>query len=1316
MKKIIKIIKFPFPKEKTINFASVRNKISSPDFLDIQIKSFTNFFCINSSYKKISNKGFYKVFIEYFPISDAKNKLIIDFISYKIYDPIYSIEECLKRGLTYNVYIRARFKIYRTRKRKVTRENKRTKFFETIYQDVYFGTCPYMTPSGSFIFNGSERVIVSQLHRSPGVFFGQYDIPNLKKISYARIIPLIGAWIELSTDINNVMYIYLDIKKRLPITTLLRALGYTRDIDILNIFNIAEEVNINKVNYKNFLGRTLAARIFKTSSEKVDILLERDIKLKKYHIDIILSYKIKVISLYKKNENNFYYSIIHNTLKKDPTNSQKEANIYIYKELKDSFPKNDKKAKLFINKFFFSETNLGEVGRYRLNKTLKLDFPLKNKILNIEDIISIIENLIALCNNKKEVDDIDNLANRRVKTVGEQLYTQYTIGIARVSRIIKERINVKDNETLTPIELINSKTLTSVINSFFGTDELSQFMDQTNPLAEMTHKRRISSLGPGGLSRERAGFEIRDVNYSHYGRLCPIETPEGPNIGLISSLCVFARINSMGFIETPYFKVKKGKVVINEAPIYISSDQEYGKFITQANAILNYKTGVLKNNIIVRVNADFPMVNYKKINYIDVSTNQIASISASLIPFLEHDDANRALMGSNMMRQAVPLLNPKAPIVETGLEKHLAQYVNALIYAEGDGIVESVDANNIKVKYFNSEKEKLLSFEKRRKTYKLIKFRKTNQNTCINIRPIVKKGMYVTKGQVLCEGFATKNGKLALGRNIKVAFMPFRGYNFEDAIVISEKVVREDWFTSIHIDEYSLEVRETKLGMEEFTFDIPNINDENKKKLDKDGIIKIGSEVKPGDVLIGRITPKKEGYPSSEENFLKAIFGKKVGTIKNTSLKADSSLFGVVIDTKIYSKEYEQKQFKIKKLKIKELNNQFIQNLKILRKLLINKLILVLEGSVSEGILNSSYKEIIPKGKIFNKLNIKKLLKNKEIIYQNWVNNKYKNNLVFKIIKLYYLKINELKMKLKRKKNRLLIGDEMTSGIIKIAKVLIAKKRKLKVGDKMSGRHGNKGIVARIVKEEDMPYLEDGTSVDLVLNPLGVPSRMNLGQIYETILGWAGEKLGINFSTPIFDGASIEEISKYTDIANLPLFGNTYLFDGETGEKFYQPVTVGVIYMLKLNHMVDDKMHARSIGPYSLITQQPLGGKSKFGGQRLGEMEVWALEAFGAANILREILTVKSDDVKGRTKTYEAIVKRETIPNPGIPESFHVLLKELKGLGLSLKLEVIKKKEKKNQKIKVRIEIKEKDIIKYKKKVKEIKLKKLKEKLSNKTK
>lgn len=1309
MKKIIKILKFP--KEKTINFASVRNQISYPDFLDIQIKSFTNFFCINYSYKNISNKGFYKVFIEYFPISDAKNKFVIDFISYKIYDPIYSIEECIKRGLTYNVYIRARFKIYRTRKRKVTRENKRTKFFETIYQDVYFGTCPYMTPSGSFIFNGSERVIVSQLHRSPGVFFGQYDIPNIKKISYARIIPLIGAWIELSTDINNVMYIYLDIKKRLPITTLLRALGYTRDIDILNIFNIAEEVNINKGNYKNFLGRTLAARIFKTSSEKVDILLERDIKLKKYHIDIILSYKIKVISLYKKNENNFDYSIIHNTLKKDPTNSQKEANIYIYKELKDSFPKNDKKAKLFINKFFFSETNLGEVGRYRLNKTLKLDFPLKNKILNIEDIISIIENLIALCNNKKEVDDIDNLANRRVKTVGEQLYTQYTIGIARVSRIIKERINVKDNETLTPIELINSKTLTSVINSFFGTDELSQFMDQTNPLAEITHKRRISSLGPGGLSRDRAGFEIRDVNYSHYGRLCPIETPEGPNIGLISSLCVFARINSMGFIETPYFKVKKGKVVINEAPIYISSDQEYGKFITQANAILNYKTGVLKNNIIVRVNADFPMVNYQKINYIDVSTNQIASISASLIPFLEHDDANRALMGSNMMRQAVPLLNPKAPIVETGLEKHLAQYVNALIYAEGDGIVESVDANNIKVKYFNSEKEKLLSFEKRRKTYKLIKFRKTNQNTCINIRPIVKKGMYVTKGQVLCEGFATKNGKLALGRNIKVAFMPFRGYNFEDAIVISEKVVREDWFTSIHIDEYSLEVRETKLGMEEFTFDIPNINDENKKKLDKDGILKIGSEVKPGDVLIGRITPKKEGYPSSEENFLKAIFGKKVGTIKNTSLKADSSLFGVVIDTKIYSKEYEQ--FKIKKLKIKELNNKFIQNLKILRKLLINKLILVLEGSVSEGILNSSYKEIIPKGQIFNKLNIKILLKNKEIIYQNWVNNKYKNNLVFKIIKLYYLKINELKMKLKRKKNRLLIGDEITSGIIKIAKVLIAKKRKLKVGDKMSGRHGNKGIVARIVKEEDMPYLEDGTSVDLVLNPLGVPSRMNLGQIYETILGWAGEKLGINFSTPIFDGASIEEISKYTDIANIPIFGNTYLFDGETGEKFDQPVTVGVIYMLKLNHMVDDKMHARSIGPYSLITQQPLGGKSKFGGQRLGEMEVWALEAFGAANILREILTVKSDDVKGRTKTYEAIVKRETIPNPGIPESFHVLLKELKGLGLSLKLEVIKKKEKKNQKIKVRIEIKEKDIIKYKKKVKEIKLKKLKEKLSN---
>nr|WP_259115774.1 DNA-directed RNA polymerase subunit beta [Candidatus Karelsulcia muelleri] len=1288
MVKKIKIFKFP----KTINFASVRNKISYPDFLHLQIKSFTNFFCINSKNLSKKGKGFYKVFLEYFPISDAKNKLFLDFISYKIYDPIYSIEECLKRGLTYNVYINTRFKIYR----------KKTKYFETIYQDVYFGTCPYMTPSGSFIFNGSERVIVSQLHRSPGVFFGQYDLPNLKKISYARIIPLKGSWIEFSTDINNVMYIYLDLKKRLPITTLLRALGY----NILNLFNLAEEVKINKINYKNFLGRTLAARILTSKNE---ILLERDIKLKKYHINLILDYKIKVISLYKKKTK--YYSIIHKTLKNDPTDSQKEAIIYIYKELKDSFPKNVnvKKAKLFINKFFFDETYLGEVGRYRLNQTLKLDFPLQNNLLNIEDIISIIENLMALCNNKKEVDDIDHLANRRVKTVGEQLYTQYSIGIARISRIIKERINGKDNETLTPIELINSKTLTSVINSFFGTDELSQFMDQTNPLAEITHKRRISSLGTGGLSRERAGFEIRDVNYSHYGRLCPIETPEGPNIGLISSLCVFARINPMGFIETPYFKVQKGKVVLNEPPIYLSSDQESDKLITQANAILNYKTGLLKHNIIVRVNADFPMVNYKKINYIDVSTNQIASISASLIPFLEHDDANRALMGSNMMRQAVPLLNPKAPIVGTGLEKHLAPYVNALIYAEGYGVVESVDANHIKVKYFISEKEKLLSFERRIQNYNFIKFRKTNQNTCINIIPIVKQGMYVTKGQVLCEGFATKNGKLALGRNIKVAFMPFKGYNFEDAIAISEKVVREDWFTSIHLDEYSLEVRETKLGMEEFTFDLPNINEEKKKKLDKDGIIKIGSEVKPGDVLIGRITPKKEGYPTSEENFLKAIFGKKVGTIKNTSLKADSSLFGVVIDTKIYSKEYEE----IQKLMIRNLYYKYIKNLILLKKLLFNKLILVLECSG----YSSSFR--IPKGKILNFLNKifsskdRKIWENHKYLNHKYLNNKYLNQKFFKIIKLYFFKKNELKMKFQRQKNRLLIGDEITStsGIIKIAKVLIAKKRNLKVGDKMSGRHGNKGIVARIVKEEDMPYLEDGTSVDLVLNPLGVPSRMNLGQIYETILGWAGKKLGINFITPIFDGASIEEISKYTDIANIPLFGNTYLFDGETGEKFDQPVTVGVIYMLKLNHMVDDKMHARSIGPYSLITQQPLGGKSKFGGQRLGEMEVWALEAFGAANILREILTVKSDDVKGRTKTYEAIVKRETMPNPGIPESFHVLLKELKGLGLSLNLEVIKKKEKINQKIKVRIEIKDKDIIKYKNKVKEIKLKKLKEQL-----
>ncbi|ADM89898.1 DNA-directed RNA polymerase subunit beta [Candidatus Karelsulcia muelleri CARI] len=1269
---------------KKINFASVKTKLKYPDFLEIQLKSFNNFLKIDSNFENRKNEGLYKAFIENFPISDAKNKFILEFIDYIIDPPRYSLEECLKRGLTYSVSIKARLKLYCTKSE--------IQNFETIYQDVYLGTCPYMTPSGSFIFNGSERVVVSQLQRSPGVFFDQSYHSNGQKFYSAKIIPFKGSWIEFSTDIHNVMYVFIEKNKKIPVTTLLRAIGFSKERDILNLFEITETIKINKKNYKKILGRTLGERILKIwyedyidedsgeiiSLKKSKILLNRNIILNKKNINKIIDNNIKYISLYKLKKTSIDFSIIQNTIQIDPTNSKKEAIYYIYKILKNSDPIDEITAILFINKFFFSEYkySLGEVGRYRLNKTLKLDFPLTYKVLSKEDLISIIKNLIILNNSKKEVDDIDHLANRRVKTVGEQLYTQYVIGLARMSRIIREKMSIKENEVFSPIKLINARYLTSVINSFFGTSQLSQFMDQTNPLAEVTHKRRLSSLGPGGLSRDRAGFEVRDVNYSHYGRLCPIETPEGPNIGLISSLCVFARINDMGFIETPYLKVNKGKVILKNKPIYLSAEQEYGKIIAQANAILNYNTGVLKNQIIVRANADFPMVNSKKVNYIDISTNQIASISASLIPFLEHDDANRALMGSNMMRQAVPLLKPQVPIVGTGLEKKLAQDARILIHAEKDGIIESVDSNKIRIKYFFSEKKKLLSFEEEIKSFKLIKFRKTNQNTCINIKPIVKKGMNVTKGQVLCEGYATKNGELALGRNIKVAFMPFKGYNFEDAIVISEKVVREDLFTSIHIDEYSIEVRETKLGMEELSNDIPNMSERQLQKLDQNGIIQIGHYVKPGDLLIGKTTPKKKKNPTSEEKLLKAIFGEKAISIKDSSLKANSSLFGVVIDTKIYSKkikmknkELEKENLKLEKMKLKKIDDKFTKKFKKLKNLLINKLNTVLEGEISEEVFDSFFKKKISKGQIIN-LKILNSIKNyRNIISNRWIKNNYKNYLVLKILKNYFFLKKKLKIKLILKKNNILIGDELPTGIIKLAKVFIAKKRKLKVGDKMSGRHGNKGIVARIVREEDMPYLEDGTPVDLVLNPLGVPSRMNIGQIYETILGWAGEKLKRNFSTPIFDGASLEEISKYTDKANLPRFGSTYLFDGETGEKFDQPVTVGVIYMLKLNHMVDDKMHARSIGPYSLITQQPLGGKSQFGGQRFGEMEVWALESFGAANILREILTIKSDDIIGRTRTYEAIVQGAKIPEPGIPESFNVLINELKGLGLNLNLE-----------------------------------------------
>ncbi|YCJ95094.1 MAG: DNA-directed RNA polymerase subunit beta [Candidatus Karelsulcia muelleri] len=1257
-----------------INFSLVKTNSYYSDFLEIQIKSFQKFLKLDSTYMKRKKEGLYKAFLEYFPISDYKSQFILEFIDYLIDPPRYSLEECLQRGLTYSVSIKVRLKFYCT--------NPEYSTFETVYQDIYIGSCPYMTPTGSFIFNGSERVIVSQLQKSPGIFFGQYSHPNGKHLAYAKLIPYKGVCMEFSIDINNVLSVSIDQSKKFPITTLLRAIGYSKDQDILNIFELADKFILTKKNSNQLLGKYMAANILKTSFEdwidektgelisleKNEIILNRNIFLKKNHIKKLLQCQIQEIYFYKNKKD----SIIHNTLQKDPTNYKKEALDFIYKQVKNCDPPSHSYSKELMNKLIFSEINysLGEVGRYKLNKTLKVDIPLTYNILSKEDLISIIEHLIELNNSTKEIEDIDHLSNRRVKTVGEQLYTQYGLGIAKIARIIKEKINLKKKISITPLELIKAKTLTSVINTFFGTNPLSQFMDQTNPLAEITHKRRLSSLGQGGILRERAGFEVRDVNSSHYGRLCPIETPEGPNIGLISSLCVFAKINSMGFIETPYLRVKDGKVLLKKKPLYLSAEQETGKLIAQANAIFNHKTGELKPKLIVREDSDFTLVNYKKVDYIDISTNQIASISASLIPFIEHDDANRALMGSNMMRQAVPLLNPQVPIVGTGLEKHLAYDSRMLIYAEADGIVDSVSANVIKIKYFLSETEKLLSFEKRIKKYKLIKFRKTNQNTCINLRPIVKKGMKVVKNKVLCEGYATKNGELALGINLKVAFMPFKGYNFEDAIVISEKVLREDWFTSIHIDEYSIEIRDTQFGMEELTNDLPNFNEEDIKNLDENGMIRIGSKVKPGDIIIGKLTPKIDKNPSPEKKLLKAIFGERAVNIKNVSLKADPSLFGVVIDKKLYSRSENTEEYKIKKhFKLEKLNFSFKKNLDKLKDLLIKKLHSILEGTISEGVRNSSNKEIILKGKKITLKVLKTIDNFSNIISPNWVKENLKNKLVLKLINNFNLKKNQLKIKLKKKQTRILIGDELPPGVFKLAKVFIAKKRKLKVGDKMSGRHGNKGIVAIILKEEDMPYLEDGTPIDLVLNPLGVPSRMNIGQIYETILGWAGEKLGRNFSTPIFDGASLDEISKYTDKANLPRFGNTYLFDGETGEKFEQPVTVGVIYMLKLNHMVDDKLHARSIGPYSLITQQPLGGKSQFGGQRFGEMEVWALESFGAANILREIITIKSDDVIGRANTFEAIVKGKKLPIPGVPESFNVLISELKGLGLNLSLE-----------------------------------------------
>ncbi|WP_185873724.1 DNA-directed RNA polymerase subunit beta [Blattabacterium cuenoti] len=1260
-------------------FATVAKQEEYPDFLDIQIKSFKEFFQIDTKPENRKKEILFKVFMENFPISDARNSFVLEFKGYTLDTPRYSIKECIERGLTYSVPLKAKLKLYCT--------DPEHEDFETVYQDVYLGNYPYMTPSGSFIFNGSERVIVSQLHRSPGVFFGQSNHANGTKLYSARIIPFKGSWIEFATDINNVMYAYIDRKKKLPMTTLLRAIGYERDKDILKIFNLAEEINIIDHQYDSILYRTLAARVLNTwnedfvdedtgeviSIERNDLLIDRDVVIQKEHIDLMIKYKIKKILLHKEEGKKKDYSIIYNTLQKDPTNSEKEAVEYIYKQLRNTDPPDEETARGVIDKLFFSDTrySLGPVGRYRLNKRLGLNIDPNYLILTKKDIIAIVEHLNALFNSKKEVDDIDHLSNRRVRTVGEQLYTQFSIGLSRMARTIRERMNVRDNEVFMPVDLINAKTLSSVINTFFGTNQLSQFMDQTNPLSEITHKRRLSALGPGGLSRERAGFEVRDVNYSHYGRLCPIETPEGPNIGLISSLSVFAKINNMGFVETPYRRIFNKRVDFKSDVKYLSAEEEEGKIIAQANAVNKFGEFIV-DRIIAREDGDFPIVDSTNVDYIDVAPNQIASISASLIPFLEHDDANRALMGSNMMRQAVPLLNPQAPIVGTGLEKQVAKDSRILINAEHNGIIEYIDANKIIIRYDKNEKESLVSFDHKVKIYNLIKFRKTNQNTCITLKPIVKKGMKVIKGQILCEGYATENGELALGRNLRAAFIPCKGYNFEDAVLISEKVVSEDWFTSIHIDEYSLEVRDTKLGMEELTNDIPNVSEEAIKDLDDNGIIRVGAEVKPGDILIGKITPKGETDPTPEEKLLRAIFGDKAGNVKDASLRAEPSLFGIVIDTKLFTRSIKNKKSRLQdKIKIEKLEKEYDKKYLDLKSKLLNKLYIILYGKKSKiTILNEKNKKvIIEKGTKFTLKLLNNIIKNYNHINSYDFSDENTNNLLSEILHNYEIVLNNLNNILKHKKISITVGDELPSGIIKMAKVYIAKKRKLKVGDKMAGRHGNKGVVARILREEDMPFLNDGTPVDIVLNPLGVPSRMNIGQIYETVLGWAGYKLNMKFSTPIFDGATIEKISEYTDKANIPRFGTTYLFDGGTGEKFDQPATVGVIYMLKLGHMVDDKMHARSIGPYSLITQQPLGGKSQFGGQRFGEMEVWALEAFGSSNILREILTVKSDDVVGRAKTYEAIVKGDPMPEPNNPESFNVLCYELKGLGLDINLE-----------------------------------------------
>ncbi|MCQ2260721.1 MAG: DNA-directed RNA polymerase subunit beta [Bacteroidales bacterium] len=1259
---------------EVVNFASVR-KYEYPDFLDIQLKSFQDFFQIETNPDNRLEEGLYKVFKENFPIEDARNNYKLEFLDYFIDPPRYSIEECIERGLTYSVPLKAKLKLS-------CQNDEGNDDFKAVEQPVYLGMIPYMTPKGTFVINGAERVVVSQLHRSPGVFFGTQFHSNGTQLYSARIIPFKGSWMEFTTDINNVMYAYIDRKKKLPITTLLRAIGYETDKDILDIFSLAEEVKVSKANLKKVIGKQLAARVVETwtedfvdedtgevvSMERTDVVIERDKELTEDDIEKILELDVKTILVKVEDHDGIDYSVIYNTLKKDTCNNSKEAVEYIYRQLRSAEPPDEETARGIIEKLFFSDKryDLGDVGRYRINTKLNLDIPDNVKVLTQTDITSIIKYLIQLINQKAEVDDIDHLSNRRVRTAGEQLYNQFGVGLARMARTIRERMNVRDNEVFTPTELINAKTLSSVINSFFGTNQLSQFMDQTNPLAEVTHKRRISALGPGGLSRERAGFEVRDVHYTHYGRLCTIETPEGPNIGLISSLCVYAKINSLGFIETPYRRVVDGRVVLEEEPTFFTAEQEENKTVAQASTPQDEQGNILVQRVKARRQADFPIVTPQDVDLIDMGSNQIASIAASLIPFLEHDDANRALMGSNMMRQAVPLLNPEIPIVGTGIEKSVAEDSRVLLNAQGDGVVEFVDSTKIVIRHNRTEKERLVSFDDDVREYRLTRYQRTNHSTSINLRPIVKKGDKVKKGQVLCEGYATQGGELALGRNMMVAFMPWKGYNFEDAVVISERVVREDIYTSVHVEEYTLEVRETKRGLEELTRDIPNVSNDATKDLDENGIIRIGAEVKEGDILIGKITPKGESDPTPEEKLLRAIFGDKAGDVKDASLKVPPSVRGVVIDKKLFTRIVRDRKQRAKEKELlakpeEEYNNELIE----LKEKLVDRLLIILAGKTSNGVYTNHKEELIAKKTKFTSKALK-AINYEEVSPNKWTNDKDTNDLIKDLLNNYNIKNREINGRFTRKKFALTVGDDLPSGIVQMAKVYIAMKRKLRIGDKMAGRHGNKGIVSKIVRSEDMPFLADGTPVDIVLNPLGVPSRMNLGQIYETVLGWAGKVLNKRFKTPIFDGATLEQINGYMREAGLPENGRTYLYDGETGEQFDQPATVGYIYYLKLHHMIDDKMHARSIGPYSLITQQPLGGKANFGGQRFGEMEVWALEAFGASHVLQEVLTVKSDDVMGRAKAYEAIVKGDNMPTPGIPESFNVLVHELRGLGLEV--------------------------------------------------